>query len=104
MVEDLNPPSPVHTSSPVKAAEDVVSSSPEANDEVNITGVSFKALETSNILTKLAKKDEPVASEKGKAKLELPNLEDLSVADLHDPAIYKPGNGSQHGQHVEKEI
>ena len=84
MVEDLNPPSPIRPSSPMKATEDMVLSSPQADDDVGITGVSFKTPETLGVLTKLVSKDEPVASEKGKEKLELPNFEDLSTADLHE--------------------
>jgi hypothetical protein len=35
-------------------------------------------------LTKLAAKDDLVAAEKGKAKLELPMLEELSTVDIHE--------------------
>ena len=84
MMEDLNTPSPTRPSSPMKVTEDMVLSSPQDDDDVGITGVSFKTLETSSVLTKLVSKDEPVASEKGKGKFELPNFEDLSAADLHE--------------------
>jgi hypothetical protein len=84
MVEDLNPPSPIRPSSLMKATKATILSSPQADDDVGITGVSFKAPEPSNVLTKLAAKDEPVAAEKGKAKLELPILEELSAADIHE--------------------
>jgi hypothetical protein len=82
--EDLNPPSPVHTLSPRKAAEDIVVSSPRPAKEVTITGASFKAPAPSTVLTKLAAKDDPVAAEKWKTKLELPSLDDLSAADVHE--------------------
>ena len=81
---DINPPSPARASSPTPAAEGMVLSSPQATEEVIITGASLKTLESSTTLAKLATKDEPVASEKGKAKLELPNLEELSTSDLHE--------------------
>jgi hypothetical protein len=83
-VGDISPPSNVHMLSPVKAAEDMVLSSPQIADEVIITGASFKAPEPSNVLTKLAAKDDPVAAEKRKTKLELPILEELSAADIHE--------------------
>ena len=83
-VGDINPPSPARASSPTPAAEGMVVSSPQAIEDVIITGASSKSPEPSTTLAKLETKDEPVASEKGKAKLELPNLEELSASDLHE--------------------
>jgi hypothetical protein len=83
VLEDINPPSLIRLSSPTKATEDIALSSPQIADEVTITGASFKAPEPSTVLTKLATKDDPVAAEKGKTKLELPMLEELSAADIH---------------------
>lgn len=67
-VGDINPPNPDCASSPTKAAENVVVSSPQAADKVTITGASFKAPKPSTALAKHA----------------LPSLEELSAADLHE--------------------
>jgi hypothetical protein len=82
--EDINPPSPVQALSPKKATEDIVASSPQPADAVTITGASFRAPAPSTVLTKIAAKDDPVAAEKGKTKLELPSLDDLSAPDVHE--------------------
>ena len=37
-----------------------------------------------NVLIKFTSKDEPPVSRKGKARLELPNFEDLSLDELHE--------------------
>ena len=81
--DNVDPPSPVHASSPIKAAEDIVPSSTVVNDEINIIGEVFTGPEPSNVLAKVTTKDESAMPEKGKAKLELPNFEDIRADELH---------------------
>lgn len=75
---NTNPPSPTRASSPVKEAENIISPHTVVDEEVNISGETYKALEASNTLAKFMAKDKPTAPEKGKAKLELPHFEDRS--------------------------
>lgn len=79
-----NPPSPVREPSPEAAADKTAASSPRATDELTITGSSYRTPEPSRTLAKVPSKGEPEAAGKGKNKLELPNLEELSASDLYE--------------------
>ena len=81
LTDNLNPPSPILASSPVKATEEFTHE--KNNDDIAIIEVSQKAPETSNVLAKHTAKEEAPLLEKGKSKLDLPSYEDLSVEDLH---------------------
>ena len=83
VTDNIDLPRPAHASSPVKAAEDIIPSSAMVNDEVNIIGEVHASPKASNMLAKILDKDESIAPEKWKTNLELPNLEGLSVDDLH---------------------
>ena len=80
--DNVDPPSLPRASSPIKVTQDVPSHS-MTNDEVTITGEARKAPEALNVLAKFMTKDEPIMSEKGKAKLEISNFEDLNANELH---------------------
>lgn len=79
--DNLDLPSPILASGPVKATEETP---PEKNDDdIAIIGVGHKAPERSNVLTKHTAKEETPLLEKGKSKLELPIYEGLSAEELH---------------------
>lgn len=56
---------------------------PMTNPEVTNTGEGLGAPDTSGTLAKIPAKDGPVPLNKGKAKLEFPNLECMNVEELH---------------------
>ena len=70
---DPKPPGPLPTTQDVTAQE----------EEVTITGSTYATLAPSNVLAKHISKDEAPSPEKEKAKLDLPNLEQLAADELH---------------------
>lgn len=80
-VENTQPPSATHATSPRRETEDM--DQPMTNPEVTNTGEGQGAPNTSGTLAKIPAKDGPVPLNKGKAKLEFPNLECMNVEELH---------------------
>lgn len=73
----------------MKEVGDIIPSHTVADDEVNITRETYRAPKASNSLAKFMAMDEPEMLAKGKAKLEVPNFEEISVDNLHQQYLIR---------------